>query len=95
MTTTVGIRELTRDLKLLEQYDYVDVEDKKTHEYKGLFISPKYAEEFKKYLEEKISKQNEKELSDIMQFAGILNGETQNLTAQEIKASKKDKYGDA
>jgi len=51
MTTTVGIRELSRNSKLLEQYDYVDVEDKKTHEYKGLFISPKYADEFKKYLE--------------------------------------------
>jgi mRNA-degrading endonuclease RelE of RelBE toxin-antitoxin system len=75
MTTTVGIRELSRNSKLLEQYDYVDVEDKKTHEYKGLFISPKYADEFKKYLDEKISKDIQDQLDEIMQFMGSMEME--------------------
>jgi len=50
--------------------DYIDVEDKKTHEYKGLFISPKYADEFKAFLEDKISKELEKKLNRIKRYAG-------------------------
>ena len=96
MTTTVGIRELTRDLKLLEQYDYVDVEDKKTHEYKGLFISPKYAEEFKKYLEEKISREKQEKIDNLMKFAGkgSIKPEFDNLTSREIREKvAREKYG--
>lgn len=92
MTIKVGIRELGRNSNILDGHDYVDVEDKKTHEYKGLFISPKYADDFKKFLEAKISKQKQEALDEIMQFVGMCNGDTQNMTAQEIKASKKAKY---
>ncbi|HQR74022.1 MAG TPA: hypothetical protein PLH07_05900 [Sulfurovum sp.] len=89
---TIGIRELARNTKIIEQYDYVEIEDKKTHEKKGLLISPKYADEFKALLEKKISAEKKAKLDKIMQFAGILNGETQNMTSQEIKASKRAKY---
>lgn len=92
MTIKVGIRELGRNSNILDDYDYVDVEDQKTHEYKGLFISPKYAEDFKIFLEAKISKQKQEALDEIMQFVGMCNGDTQNMTSQEIKASKKAKY---
>ncbi|BCG63921.1 MAG: hypothetical protein methR_P1668 [Methyloprofundus sp.] len=92
MTITVGLRELGRNSNILEGYDYVDVEDKKTHEYKGLFVSPKYAAEFKEFLEAKKAKQKQEALNEIMQFVGMCHGDTQNMTAQETKASKKTKY---
>jgi len=92
MTIKIGIRELGRNSNILDDYDYVDVEDQKTHEYKGLFISPKYADDFKKFLEAKISKQKQEALDEIMQFVGMCNGDTQNMTSQEIKACKKAKY---
>ena len=98
MTTTVGIRELSRNSKLLEQYDYVDVEDKKTHEYKGLFISPKYADEFKKYLDKKISKEKQDMLDRIDKFAGkgTIHERFNNLTGREIREKiAKEKYGEA
>ncbi|HIP43909.1 MAG TPA: hypothetical protein EYG93_01050 [Sulfurospirillum arcachonense] len=70
MTTTVGMRDLARNSNILDGYDYVDVEDKKTHEYKGLFISPKYAAEFKIFLEHKISKDLQDRLDEVERFAG-------------------------
>ncbi len=92
MTMTVGVRELARNSNILDGYDYVDVEDKKTHEYKGLFISPKYAEDFKNYLAKKISQDKQKQLDELMGFAGILNAEIGDMSSSEIKASKKAKY---
>lgn len=92
MTIIVGMRELARNSNILDGHDYVDVEDKKTHEYKGLFVSPKYADKFKKYLKAMKSKQKQEELDEIMQFVGMCNGDTKNMTSQEIKASKKAKY---
>lgn len=94
MTKTVGIRDISRNSNILQGYDYIDIEDKKTHEYKGLFVSPKFANDIKKYLEKKISQEKQNEFDEIMQFSGILNGETKNMTSQEIKAAKKDKYDD-
>lgn len=70
MTTTVGMRDLARNSNILDGYDYVDVEDKKTHEYKGLFISPKYVAEFKFFLEHKISKDLQDRLDEVERFAG-------------------------
>lgn len=52
-TTRVGIRDLVRNSNELKQYDYVEIEDKKSHELRGVFISPKLAEEFKRYLQER------------------------------------------
>ena len=70
MTMKVGIRELARNSNILDGYDYIEVEDKKTHKYKGLFVSPKYAEEFKSFLEEKEAKAIQEQLDEIMQFVG-------------------------
>ena len=54
MTTKMGIRDITRNFSILDDYDYVEIEDKKTHKTKGLFVSQKYADEVKKLLEKKI-----------------------------------------
>jgi len=88
MTTTMSIRELTRNGNMMGQYDYIDIEDRKSHEYKGVLISAKYADMVKAFLEEKVKKERQKRVDGIMQFAGILSGATENMSAQEIKAKK-------
>ncbi len=75
MTTVVGMRELARNSNILDGYDYVDVEDKKTHKYKGLFVSPKYADEFKSFLEAKNAKEIQEQLDEIKRFAGTMECE--------------------
>ncbi len=96
MTIKVGMRELARNSNILDGYDYVEVEDKKTHEYKGLFISPKYADEFKAFLEDKISKEQQLKLDRLMEYVG--KGEVHerfnNLTSSQIREKvAKEKYG--
>jgi len=96
MTMTVGMRELARNSNILDGYDYVDVEDKKTHEYKGLFISPKYAEEFKSFLEKKLAKEKQEKINRLMKFAGTCEVDEQfnNLTSGQIREKvAKEKYG--
>ena len=75
MTMKVGIRELARNSNILDGYDYIEVEDKKTHQFKGLFVSPKYAKEFKKFLENKISAHIQEQLNEIQIFAGTMECE--------------------
>ena len=96
MTIKVGIRELARNSNILSGHDYVDVEDKKTHEYKGLFVSPKYADEFKSFLKDKISKELKKQLDEIDKFAGKgrVHERFNNLTGSEIREKiAKEKHG--
>ena len=88
MTTTIGVRDISRNINMLQNYDYLDIEDKKTKEYKGLLISAKYADEIKEFLKKKLQKERQKELDEIMKFAGIASGDTQNMTIQEIKAKR-------
>lgn len=90
--TTIGIRDLVRNAKILDEYDYVDVEDKRSHTYKGLFISPKYADDFKAYLKRKIEAEKRKALDDIMQFAGMANDEFGKKNVQELTEKKSKKY---
>jgi len=70
LATKIGIRDIARNINILKEYDYIDIEDKKTHEYKGLFISPKYANEFKEYLAEKIAKEKKAKLNRLHKYAG-------------------------
>lgn len=88
MTTSIGVRDISRNINILQNYDYVDIEDKKTKEYKGLLISSKYADEIKAFLNKKLKDEKQKELDEMMQFAGIASGDTENMTVQEIKAQK-------
>ncbi len=75
MTMKVGIRDLARNSNILDGYDYLEVEDKKTHEYKGLFISPKYSDEFKIFLDAKISKEKQLKLDRLEPFIGTMECE--------------------
>ncbi|MEA1891549.1 MAG: hypothetical protein U9N33_02415 [Campylobacterota bacterium] len=79
MTTVVGMRELARNSNILDGYDYIKVEDKKTHEYKGLFVSAKYADEVEEFLEKKLTKLQQEEYDRLKPFFGIANGEFTDL----------------
>ncbi len=96
MTIKVGIRELARNSNILSGHDYIDVEDKKTHEYKGLFVSPKYADEFKRFLKDKRSKELQQQLDEIDKFAGKgrVHERFNSLTGSEIREKiAKEKHG--
>ncbi len=69
VATKIGIRDIARNVNILNEYDYIEVEDRKTHEYKGLFIAPKYAEEFKRYLEEKLANERNGKLDRLKRYA--------------------------
>ncbi len=89
---TIGVRDISRNINILQNYDYINIEDKKTKEYKGLLISSKYADLIKEILKKKIEEERQKELDEIMQFSGIASGDTENMSVQEIKARKIDRY---
>ena len=96
-TTTMSIRELTRSGKKLKEYDYIDIEDRKSHDYKGVFVSEKYADEVKEFLEKRLEEEQKKQLEDIMRFAGKVRIEErfQNKSAREIREIiAKEKYGE-
>ena len=88
MTTTMSIRDLARNTKNLSQYDFVEIEDKKSHQKRGLFVSAEYSDGIKKILEERVKKQKQKELDEIMQFAGSLSIKKRfrNLSNSELRA---------
>ena len=97
MTKVIGIRDLVRNASLLEEYDYVEIEDKRTHEYKGLFISPKYAQEMKQILEEKLAKEKEEKLSRLRKFIGSnkVQDRFNDLSSSEIRRKIAwEKYSD-
>ena len=96
MTTTMSIRELTRNGSMFSEYDYIDIEDRKSHEYKGVFISAQYADEVKAFLEKKLAKEKQKKLDAIMQFAGSVEIEDRfkDKTDKEIREMiAQEKYG--
>ncbi len=97
MTKVIGIRDLVRNASLLEEYDYVEIEDKRTHEYKGLFISPKYAQEMKQILDEKLAKEKEEKLNRLKKFIGSnkVQDRFNDLSSSEIRRKVAgEKYSD-
>ena len=72
MTIRVGVRDLIRNSNILKEYDYVEIEDKKTHKLRGIFVSGKVAEDFKRFLEEEKQKKIQEKLdalNNIIEFA--------------------------
>ena len=96
MTKRVGIREVTRNFSILDEYDYVEIEDKKTHKVKGMFISEKLLDDVRKFLEDKKAKETQKKLDEIKKFAGKgkIYKRFEGLTSKEIKEKiAEEKYG--
>lgn len=75
MTTTIGLRELQRDTGILDRYDYIKIEDKKTHTPKGIFVSAEYAEEIEKLMQQKLIDERQKKWERIKPFVGTLERE--------------------
>ena len=92
MNTNMSIRDLTRNGKMLADYDYIDIEDKKSKEYKGVFISKKYAKEVKAFLNKKLAAEKKQRLDNSLAFSGIADGDSDNKTIQKLKAQKSSKY---
>jgi len=91
---TISIRDLSRNRDIFTQYDYIDIEDKKTKKYKGLLVSSQYAQIVKEFLNKTIAKEKEKKLNAIMKFAGSMDGDSKDMSSQEIKSSRRIDYYD-
>ena len=87
MTTVVGMREFSRNLSMFDNYDYVKLEDKKTHEKKGIYISQKYADEIEKFMQEKMMKERQAKLDEIARFVGSneMEDRYKGLEGKELK----------
>ena len=92
MTTTLSIRELTRSGKILLDYDYIEIEDKKSHQYKGLFVPDRYAEEVKELIDKKSLLFKEKQKALLLKYAGIADGDIGEKCIQKLKTDKKNRY---
>jgi len=89
----IGVRDLARNSNILTGHDYIDVEDKKTHEYKGLFVSADHAEMVKKFIDRKIRQKQQSELDEVLQFVGIADGDSNDMRAKEMRIAHASKYG--
>jgi len=85
MTSKVGVREITRNFNILQDYDYVEVEDKKSNTTKGLFVSAKYANEVKEFLDAKLKAQKQKKIDELNSFAGMVSGKIGEDKIGDIK----------
>jgi hypothetical protein len=70
MTYKLGARDIVRNFSILDEYGYVEIEDKKTHRLKGAFVSGELLESVREYLIEKAKEKKDKKLDAIMKFAG-------------------------
>ncbi len=94
MTKKIGVRELARNVKILDEYDLIEIEDKKSKKRKGIFVSDKYADEIKRFIEAKERKKREDRLKKIMKFAGSIEMENDLVekdlyTLREVGAKRK------
>ena len=97
MTKRIGIREVTRNFSILDDYDYVEIEDKKTHKVKGMFISEKLLDDVREFLEDRKAKEIQEQLDEIARFAGKgkIHKRFDGLTSSEIREKvAKEKYGE-
>jgi hypothetical protein len=90
MTTTIGIRELARGSSILKEYDYVNIEDKKTHQRKGLIVSDQYADEVEKYLKKIIAKKKQQRIDKIMKMAGTIKMDEKykDMNSKELRRAR-------
>jgi len=97
MTKRIGIREVTRNFSILDEYDYVEIEDKKTHKVKGMFVSEKFLDDVREFLENKKAKEIQDKLDEIKRFSGNMEIEERfrDLSYKEIrKKIAQEKYGE-
>lgn len=90
MTTTIGIRELSRGFKAFEGYDFVRIEDKKTKKIKGLIVADKYVAKVEKIISKIVKQEKQQDLDDIMQFAGSMSIDEKynNMSSKELRKAR-------
>ncbi len=88
MTTTLSIRELTRSGDILAAYDYIDIEDRKSHQYKGVFVPERHAGSVKDFLEHELLKEKRRKIEGMLKFAGMATGDIGDSSIQELKGGK-------
>ncbi len=86
-TSRLGVREITRNFNILENYDYVEIEDKKTHTLKGLFVSAELLDEVKSFIDMMLKARKAAELDEMMQIVGKgkISEKFNDLSLKEIK----------
>ena len=96
MTKRIGVREITRNFSILDEYDFVEIEDKKTHKIKGMFVSEKFLDDVREFLEAKKTEEIEKKISEIREFVGKVEIEDRfkDMPYKEVKKRiAQEKYG--
>ena len=88
MTKRIGIRELARNTKILDEYDVIEIEDKRNKEFKGIFVSAKWAKWVEEEIEKKKAQEAKKRAEKILRFAGMLDGEIADLSAKDIRKKR-------
>jgi len=83
---TMSVRDLVRSGKLLGD-EMVEIQNKKTGEYLGIFVPYQYAPQVKKAVEKNIDKEVQRKLKRVMSFAGMATG----LFPKDKKAIQKIK----
>ncbi len=87
MIHKMGVREFAKDFNKLQEFDIIEIIDKKTNTLKGIFLSKKEALKYKEFLEKEKKKKKEEKLAKIMQYAGTMEIEErlEKLSKQEWK----------
>ena len=88
-TIRVGIRDLIRNSNILKEYDYVEIVDKKTHQFRGVFLSEKMAKEFKQYLEDKKQKEIQEKLDALESIVDFAHNSKNSFLEQFAKDDPK------
>ena len=97
MTMRIGIRELTRNSSILDEADFIEIEDKKTKKLKGAFISEKYFEDVKKLIEAKEKEEKKRKFEKMLNLLDGLEIEDRfkDKSYKEIKKMiAEEKYGE-
>ena len=97
MTVRVGIREFTRNPSLMNEYSFVEIEDKKSKTLKGAFVSSEYLQEVKKFIEKKEEEKKAKRMEGIMKYVGTFEIEEKfrDKSYKEIRQMiAEEKYGE-
>jgi hypothetical protein len=96
-TSRLGVREITRNFNILENYDYVEIEDKKTHVLKGLFVSAELLNDVKAFIDAKLQTKQRDEIDDMMQLMGkgSIDKRFESMSARELReAIAEEKHAD-
>ncbi len=94
MSITIGIRDFVRNSSVLSQHDLIDIEDKRTHQYKGVFVSAVHAQKVKDFVKQTIKAEKQQKLDEIMSTGGTMgiHPKFNNMSSKELRHARAEKY---